>query len=79
MVKMIDMAVSASQLRAARAALDLRIRDVAAVAGVSPNTVTRLEAGEPVNHSTMVVICQAYEAAGVDFLDGNGIRRRASA
>ena len=57
----------------------MRVRDVAAVAGVSPNSVTRLESGEPVNHSTMAVICRTYESAGVEFIDGDGVRRKVSA
>jgi transcriptional regulator with XRE-family HTH domain len=56
----------------ARAALKLGVRDVATAAQVSPNTVTRLEAGLPVNSSTVAAIRAALEAAGVEFIAENG-------
>jgi transcriptional regulator with XRE-family HTH domain len=56
----------------ARAALKLGVRDVAALAKVSPNTVTRVEAGLAVNNSTMEAIRRALEAAGVIFVEENG-------
>ncbi|MGU3387283.1 multiprotein-bridging factor 1 family protein [Methylobacterium sp. D53M] len=59
--------VTGSQARMARAALRLSVRDVAAAANVSPNTVTRVEADLPVNTSTLLALRQAFEAAGVQF------------
>ena len=56
----------------ARAALKLSVRDVAAAAQVSPNTVTRLEASLAVNSSTVAAIRRALEAAGVIFVEENG-------
>jgi transcriptional regulator with XRE-family HTH domain len=56
----------------ARAALNLSVRHVAAAAKVSPNTVTRLEAGQPVNNSTISAIRGAYEAAGAEFIEFDG-------
>ncbi len=61
-----------SQARMARAALKLSVRDLAAAAKVSPNTVTRVEAGLPVNNSTAAAIRAALEAAGVEFIAENG-------
>jgi transcriptional regulator with XRE-family HTH domain len=61
-----------SQARMARAALKMSVRDLAAAAKVSPNTVTRVEAGLPVNNSTVAAIRAALEAAGVIFIDANG-------
>jgi len=64
--------MNGDQARMARAALKLGVRDVAALAKVSPNTVTRVEAGLAVNNSTMEAIRRALEAAGVIFVEENG-------
>ncbi|KYK49740.1 transcriptional regulator [Bradyrhizobium liaoningense] len=61
--------ISASQSRMARAALNLGVRDVAEAAGVSTNTITRLERGEELLPRTVADIRAAFEAAGVVFLD----------
>ena len=60
----------------ALAALKVGVRDVAAMARVSPNTVTRVEAGLAANNSTMEAIRPALEAAGVEFTNGErpGVR-----
>jgi transcriptional regulator with XRE-family HTH domain len=58
----------------ARAALNLGVRDVAEAAGVSTNTITRLERGEELLPRTVAAIRSAFEAAGVIFLaDGESI------
>ena len=64
--------MNADQARMARAALKLSVRDVASAAKVSPNTVTRLEAGLTVNASTIAAIRAALESAGVIFVEENG-------
>jgi hypothetical protein len=56
----------------ARAALRLGVRDVAAAAKVSPATVTRVEADQTANASTLAAIQAALEAAGVEFIEENG-------
>jgi DNA-binding XRE family transcriptional regulator len=56
----------------ARAALKLGVRDLAAWAKVSPATVTRIEADQPANASTLAAIRAALEAAGVEFIAENG-------
>ena len=56
----------------ARAALGLGVRDLAKAAGVSPDTVARLERGEDLKETTVVAIRTALEAAGVDFIAENG-------
>ena len=68
--------MNAAQLRMARAALKLGIRDVARLAIVAPSTVSRLEAGEKLNPRTVEAIRRALEAAGVEFTDGDspGVR-----
>ncbi len=56
----------------ARAALKIGVRDVAAMAKVSPATVTRIESDQPANASTLTAIRTALEAAGVLFINENG-------
>ncbi|MDE2463551.1 MAG: helix-turn-helix transcriptional regulator [Alphaproteobacteria bacterium] len=56
----------------ARAALQIGIRDLAALAKVSPNTISRLERGETLFESTLLQIQQALEAAGIEFVPQNG-------
>jgi transcriptional regulator with XRE-family HTH domain len=71
--------LNSDQARMARAALNLSVRDLAKAAQVSPNTVTRLEAGLPVNSSTVLAIRSALEAAGAAFKengDGPGVHLR---
>ncbi len=60
------------QLKMARAALGLGVRDVAALAGVSPDTIARLERGEELKPATVSAIRAALEAAGVEFVPENG-------
>ncbi|MFC3003332.1 helix-turn-helix domain-containing protein [Falsiroseomonas tokyonensis] len=64
--------ITGTQLRMARAALKMGVRDVAAAAKVSPATVTRIEADQPANASTLAAIRTALEAAGVEFIAENG-------
>ncbi len=56
----------------ARAATALGVRDLAAKAEVSPNTIARLERGEELKPSTIAAIRTALEAAGVEFIAENG-------
>jgi len=55
----------------ARAALQLGVRDVAALASVSPNTIARLERGDDLYPRTVSAIRSALETAGVEFTDGD--------
>jgi transcriptional regulator with XRE-family HTH domain len=57
----------------ARAALKWGVRDVAREAKVSPATVTRIEADNPANVSTLAAIRRALEEAGVRFLGDTGV------
>jgi hypothetical protein len=50
------------------------VRQLGAVAKVSPNTITRAEADGSLNPATVAAIQRALEAAGVEFLAGNGVR-----
>lgn len=60
------------QCRMARAALGLGVRDLAKLAGVSPDTVSRLERGEKLKDETVLAIGAALERAGIIFIAENG-------
>jgi transcriptional regulator with XRE-family HTH domain len=60
------------QCRMARAATGWGVRDLAKNAGVSPDTVARLERGEQMRPATIAVIRTAFEVEGIVFIDENG-------
>jgi predicted transcriptional regulator len=69
------------QIRAARAALNITARELAARAGVSLPTIQRLEAVDdvpPSRSSTLIDVRTALESAGIEFIgtptDRPGIR-----
>jgi transcriptional regulator with XRE-family HTH domain len=68
--------MKAVQLRMARAAVGWGVRDLAKQAGVTANTVTRIENGADAKQSTMDALQRALEAAGVEFTNGEqpGVR-----
>ncbi len=59
----------------ARAALQWGVRDLAARSKVGVTTINRFETGQskPVN-STLAILRLTLEAAGVAFLDADGVR-----
>ncbi len=57
----------------ARAALDWGVRQLAENAGVSNDTVVRLEKGEALKEATIEKVRAAFEAAGLEFLPSNGV------
>jgi len=61
-----------SQMRMARAALGWGVRDLAEKAGVTANTVTRIENGSDAKRSTLDAIRSTFEAAGLEFIPENG-------
>jgi transcriptional regulator with XRE-family HTH domain len=60
------------QLKMARAAVGWGVRDLAKKAGVTANTVTRIENGADAKQSTMDKLQHALEVAGIEFMDENG-------
>jgi transcriptional regulator with XRE-family HTH domain len=65
--------ISPAQCRAARGLLDWSQEKLAERSGVGTVTIRELESGrhEP-RRATLYVVLQAFEKAGVEFLDGNG-------
>jgi transcriptional regulator with XRE-family HTH domain len=66
----------AIQLRMARAAIGWGVRELAEKAGVTANTVTRIENGADAKQSTVDALQRALEAAGIEFTNGDqpGVR-----
>lgn len=57
--------LTATQCKMARMATDWGVRELAVAAAVSANTISRFENGGKANVSTLKLIRQAFEAAGV--------------
>ena len=65
--------VTPAQCRAARGLLDWSQQDLANEAGVGIVTVRQIEAGvSKPRRATLVVVKQAFEKAGIEFIDENG-------
>ncbi|MDX3928705.1 MAG: transcriptional regulator [Shinella sp.] len=65
-----------TQCRMARAALEIGVRELADLAKVSTNTITRFERGDELKERTVDDIRHALESAGVIFIDddrGEGV------
>ena len=60
------------QCRMARAALGMGVRELAATAKVSVDTVARFERGEELKERTIDSLQRALEAAGINLIDENG-------
>lgn len=62
----------AVQCKMARVALGLGVRALADLAKVSPDTIARLERGEPLKERTVDAVRTALQVAGVEFIPENG-------
>lgn len=60
------------QCRMARAALGLGVRELAAAAKVSADTVARFERGVELKERTIEALQRALQNAGVEFIEENG-------
>ena len=69
---MADAVVTPIQCKLGRTAVGYGLRDLAAKANVSPNTISRLERGENMHDETLVKVRKALEKAGVRFIAENG-------
>lgn len=61
--------MDAIQCKMARVAAGWGVRELASVAGVSPDTVSRLERGEELKENTVALLRAALEAGGIQFLE----------
>jgi transcriptional regulator with XRE-family HTH domain len=65
--------ITSAQCRAARGLLDWTQQELADRAGIGIVTVRQVEAGlSKPRRATLAVIKRAMEAAGIEFIDGNG-------
>ena len=67
------------QSKMARADLGLSIRQLAAAAGLSPNTILAFEGARPVSAETKAKLSAVFQANGFEFTsqpDGYGIFKR---
>lgn len=60
------------QCKLGRVAIGWGVRDLARAAGISTQTIARLERGETLKESTLAALRAALEAAGVEFIAENG-------
>ena len=74
LVKFTDMEqITDMQCRAARGMLNWSTRDLAKASHVGATTIARFESGKTANPSTLALLKQAFEAAGVRFTEDGGI------
>lgn len=59
------------QCKMARTALNMSVKDLAASASVSTNTLVRFERGEELKPRTIAAIRFALENAGIIFIEGD--------
>jgi transcriptional regulator with XRE-family HTH domain len=66
------------QIKMARAALGWGVRELAELAGITANTVTRIENGADAKQSTIDALKAALENGGVEFTNGDepGVKLR---
>lgn len=65
--------MNCDQARMARALVKLGVREVAEAAGVTPNTVSRIENGSDAKQSTIQAIRKVYEGLGVKFVSNGEV------
>ena len=70
--------ITANQLRAARALLDISQSEIAQAVGISANTISNIEKGtsRPA-HETLSRLQSFFELQGVEFTDNEGVRKKA--
>jgi DNA-binding XRE family transcriptional regulator len=68
--------LTAAQIRGARAMLHIGQLELAKMAGISKTNLNHIENGSDPRRSTLLAIQTALEAAGIEFLEDDGIRLR---
>jgi len=66
--------LSIIQCKMARVGLSLGVRDLAELADVSPNTITRFERGEKLQARTIKAIKEALENEGAEFAADGSVK-----
>ena len=66
--------LSITQCKMARVGLGLGVRNLAELADVSPNTITRFERGENLQARTVKAIKETLEKQGAEFVDVDGVK-----
>lgn len=64
------------QCRLARAALGWGVRDLAKIANLSTQTISRFENGDELRATTLKKLREVFESAGIEFIDesdGKGV------
>lgn len=65
--------INGIQIRMARAAVKMNVRELAEEAGINPNTITRLEIGRGIQASSLEKIEAVLRKHGAVFIPENGI------
>lgn len=69
--------ISITQMRAARALLNLSQEDVAQTVGIAANTLSKIEQAKTDPHASSIDLIQTfYESRGIEFTSGEGVRKR---
>ncbi len=68
--------ITPTQMRAARAMLDLSQTEVADSLGIKGNSLSKIEGGAETTATRIKEIQQFYERAGVEFIENEGVRWR---
>tara|TARA_R110002096_G_scaffold327314_1_gene521431 strand:+ start:59831 stop:60049 length:219 start_codon:yes stop_codon:yes gene_type:complete len=66
--------ISIVQCKMARIGVGLGVRELATLADVSPNTITRFERGERLQGRTVLAIKTALEEKGAIFLENDTVK-----
>lgn len=69
--------ISPAQCRAARALLDWSQQTLADKSKIGNATIRNFEGEKSApQHATLDVLCRIFEAAGVEFINGSGVKLR---
>ncbi len=64
--------ITGIQIKLARVALGLTVRDLASLAGFNKATITKIENGAGARPATLEAIQKALEGLGIEFIPENG-------
>jgi transcriptional regulator with XRE-family HTH domain len=68
--------ITPTQMRAARAILDISQAEASKLLGIAPNTLSKIESGQADPPASRIQEIQSYyESQGIEFIDGDGARK----